>query len=214
MRSVRIITATMAMTTILEEGPIKPAPVPASHIVRIANPAPLGLCGFELTTFVFSCYNVAIFGISVAAPPNVVAGLAVFYGGRWRGIWEFKTGNTFGATAFTSYGAFWFSCSTIQILGFGVKAVSATAGYSRDVAPPPVAIFLLGWTIFTLMMWLGTLRANIALSTLFAFLTITFMLLSIDFRGPANFKRVSLHHPHSSVVCISSDPTTVFLSLG
>ncbi|KAG0622620.1 hypothetical protein M758_3G112100 [Ceratodon purpureus] len=159
--------------------------------VRIANPAPLGLCGFALTTFVLSCYNAGIFGISLSTPPNVVVGLALFYGGLAQllaGMWEFKTGNTFGATAFSSYGAFWLAYAAIHIPGFGIKQAYAN-GYEKDILDA-IGIFLLAWTIFTFIMWLGTLRANIALSMLFAFLTITFMLLTIaDFRRSDTFKR-------------------------
>ncbi|XP_024357229.1 ammonia transport outward protein 2 [Physcomitrium patens] len=158
---------------------------PAPHFTRVANPAPLGLMGFALTTFVLSCYNAGIFGISVTTPPNVVTGLALFYGGLAQllaGMWEFRTGNTFGATAFTSYGAFWLSYAAILIPWFGVHD-SYLGGYERDVAPA-IAIFLLGWTIFTFMMWFGTLRANVVISALFAFLTITFLLLTIaEYKG-------------------------------
>lgn len=173
----------------------KPAAPPVVHSVpRIANPAPLGLCGFALTTFVLSCYNAGIFGVSLSTPPNVVVGLALFYGGTAQllaGMWEFKTGNTFGATAFSSYGAFWLAWAVIQIPGFGVKEAYLDSGFERDFIPA-VAIFLLGWTIFTFMMWLGTLKANFMLSSLFFNLTITFMLLTIaDFRASHTFKRVS-----------------------
>src|SRR5919199_5489727 len=75
----------------------------------IANPAPLGLAGFALTTFVLSLFNA---GVLDEAGEPVVLGLALAYGGGAQllaGMWEFRTGNTFGATAFTSYGAFWLS---------------------------------------------------------------------------------------------------------
>jgi len=154
-------------------------PVVHSHIA-IANPAPLGLMAFALTTFVLSCYNAGIFGMQVTSPPNVVLGLALFYGGLAQllaGMWEFKTGNTFGATAFSSYGAFWLAYATILIPTFGVT--SAYTATEKNLGPA-LAIFLLGWTIFTLLMWFGTLRANVALSALFFCLTITFLLLSIS----------------------------------
>jgi len=164
---------------------VAPAP-PHPHVPGIANPAPLGLMGFAMTTFVLSCYNAGIFGISVTTPPNVVIGLAFFYGGIAQflaGMWEFKTGNTFGATAFGSYGAFWLSYAAILIPWFGVVEGYTSAGYERDVAPA-VAIFLLGWTIFTFIMWFGTLKTNVALSALFAFLTLTFLLLTIaEYKG-------------------------------
>jgi len=75
----------------------------------IANPAPMGLAGFALTTFVLSMHNAGA-GVDVTAPNGVVLGLALFYGGIVQfaaGMWEMRTGNTFGAVAFASYGGFW-----------------------------------------------------------------------------------------------------------
>src|SRR5690348_4740211 len=95
--------------------------------VPIANPAPLGLSGFALTTFVLSLVNA---GILAEKNTAIVIGLAVFYGGIAQllaGMWEFRTGNTFGATAFTSYGAFWLSFAAILIPGFGVVLDTASA---------------------------------------------------------------------------------------
>lgn len=153
---------------------------------RVANPAPLGLMGFALTTFVLSCCNAGIFGVSATSPPNVVTGLALFYGGLAQllaGMWEFTTGNTFGATAFASYGAFWLSYAAILVPWFGVA--EGFLGHEQAL-PPAVAIFLLGWTIFTFLMWLATLRTNLALSALFASLTLTFLLLTIaEYKGSA-----------------------------
>ncbi|KAK4046102.1 hypothetical protein OIV83_006355 [Microbotryomycetes sp. JL201] len=80
---------------------------------RFANPAPLGLCGFALTTFMLSLINMQTRGVTV---PNIVVGPALFYGGLAQllaGMWEFACGNTFGATAFSSYGAFWLSYAFI-----------------------------------------------------------------------------------------------------
>src|SRR5208283_3283707 len=88
--------------------------------VSVANPAPLGLCGFAMTTFVLSAANAHLY-----SGETVVLGLAFFYGGLAQllaGMWEFKTGNTFGATAFTSYGAFWISLAAISIPWFNIKA--------------------------------------------------------------------------------------------
>ena len=130
----------------------------------IANPAPLGLCAFALTTFVLSAANAKLFS---GVP--VVVGLAFFYGGLAQllaGMWEFKTGNTFGATAFSSYGAFWIAVGTM--VQFNLIPNHAAFGF-----------FLLGWTIFTGIMLLATLKSNIALVTLFGFLFITFILLTM-----------------------------------
>lgn len=134
----------------------------------IANPAPLGLCAFALTTFVLSAHNAGLF-----ATPTIVIGLALFYGGLAQllaGMWEFKTGNTFGATAFSSYGAFWL-------------AVGATLQWKLIEPGNGFAFFLLGWTIFTGIMLLATLRTNVALITLFVLLFVTFILLTVGAFG-------------------------------
>src|SRR6266700_3452709 len=133
----------------------------------VANPGPLGLCGFALTTFVLSSINAGL--IPGAEAAKMVIGLAFFYGGLAQllaGMWEFRTGNTFGATAFSSYGAFWLA------VGISVQ---------QNLIPSPTAFgyFLLGWTIFTGLMFLGTLRSNIALMAVLGLLFITFLLLTI-----------------------------------
>lgn len=89
------------------------------------NPAPVGLCGFALTTFVLSLYNAQAMGIML---PNVVVSLACMYGGTVQflaGLLEFATGNTFGFTALTSYGAFWISYAAIFIEAFGIEEAYA-----------------------------------------------------------------------------------------
>lgn len=130
----------------------------------IVNPAPLGLCAFALTTFVLSAANAKLF-----SGATVVIGLAAFYGGLAQllaGMWEFKVGNTFGATAFTSYGAFWL-------------AVAATLQLHLVPNPAAFGFFLLGWTIFTTLMLIASLRLNMALITVFALLTVTFLMLAL-----------------------------------
>ncbi len=141
----------------------------------VANPSPLGLCGFALTTFVLSSINAGWFS---AGATTVIVGLALFYGGAAQfcaGMWEFKTGNTFGATAFTSYGAFWLSFAAILIPGTGILdgLVKANAVESA------LGLYLLAWGIFTAIMFLGTLRSNFALIGVFGFLTLTFLSLAI-----------------------------------
>lgn len=136
--------------------------------IGVANPAPLGLCAFALTTFVLSAHNAGLF-----ATPTIVIGLALFYGGLAQllaGMWEFKTGNTFGATAFSSYGAFWL-------------AVGATLQWKLIEPGNGFAFFLLGWTIFTGIMLLASLRTSLALMTLFALLFVTFILLTVGAFG-------------------------------
>jgi succinate-acetate transporter protein len=133
-----------------------------------ANPAPLGLCAFALTTFVLSAANAGLF-----TGAAVVIGAAYFYGGLAQllaGMWEFRAGNTFGATAFSSYGAFWLA--TAVLLQFNLIPNHAAFGF-----------FLLGWTIFTGLMFLGTLRTNLALMGVFFFLFLTFLVLAIGELG-------------------------------
>ncbi|HLZ62912.1 MAG TPA: acetate uptake transporter [Ktedonosporobacter sp.] len=138
-----------------------------------ANPAPLGLSGFALTTFVLSTINAGWFP---AASAEVVVALALFYGGLAQfmaGMWEFRAGNTFGATAFSSFGAFWLSYAAILIPGTGIVAGLGSALHSA------LGIYLLAWAIFTFLMFLGTFRLNVALMALFGFLTLTFLFLAL-----------------------------------
>ncbi|KAI7864613.1 GPR1/FUN34/yaaH family-domain-containing protein [Spinellus fusiger] len=142
----------------------------------IANPGPLGLCGFALTTFVLSLHNAGV-GLPANGPHGVVTGLAFAYGGLAQilaGMWEFKTGNTFGATAFTSYGAFWISFGLIYIPGANITA-SYTNAHDLETS---IGYYLLGWTIFTGVMLIASHRSSVALISLFFFLFVTFILLT------------------------------------
>jgi succinate-acetate transporter protein len=144
-----------------------------------ANPGPLGLCGFALTTFVLSCINAGLFP---AGATNIVVGLALFYGGLAQllaGMWEFRTGNTFGATAFSSYGAFWLSFAAIFIPGTGILDALVKA----NAVNPALGVYLLGWTIFTGLMFFGALRINMALMVVFALLFLTYLLLALGAFG-------------------------------
>lgn len=148
--------------------------------VKIANPGPLGLSGFALTTLVLSAWNA---GILKGADVLIVIGLAVFYGGIAQfsaGMWEFRTGNTFGATAFASYGAFWLSFAALLIPGFGI-AFGAKTGPSGAA----LAWYLLGWTIITGILMLGSFRTNGATALVFVLLFITFLLLCLGAFGGA-----------------------------
>ncbi|KAJ2616610.1 hypothetical protein H4S08_000692 [Coemansia sp. RSA 1365] len=144
---------------------------------KLANPAPLGLSAFALTTFVLSLHNGAM-GQPFGTPPAIVLGLAFFYGGLCQllaGMWEFAQNNTFGATAFSSYGGFWMSYAVIITPGFNVlPALEDAGGTAKSHA---LGIFLLGWAIMTFIFFLANLRTNLGLCLLFAFLDITFILL-------------------------------------
>ena len=145
---------------------------PASAAATTANPAPLGLSAFALTTFVLSAANAGW-----VSAPNIVLGLALFYGGLVQiiaGVQEFRAGNTFGATAFCSYGGFWLAVGVIFTPAFGVLDAYKAGGLGVALG-----IFLLGWTIFTLLMFFGTLRANLALMAVFGLLFLTFLSLTL-----------------------------------
>ncbi|HEV7495128.1 acetate uptake transporter [Baekduia sp.] len=141
----------------------------------IADPGPLGLAAFALTTFVLSMFNANLVG--VGGEP-VVFGLAFAYGGIAQfaaGMWEFRTGNTFGAVAFTSYGAFWLSFWAF--VEFFEKSVpKADAGHA-------IGLYLIAWGIFTLYMFVASLRTTAAIAAVFALLTLTFFALGIGNAG-------------------------------
>jgi succinate-acetate transporter protein len=143
--------------------------------VPVANPAPLGLAAFALTTFVLSMFNTGLLG---AGGEPVVLGLALAYGGLAQllaGMWEFRTGNTFGATAFTSYGAFWLSYwAFVQF--FADKVPAKDAGHA-------VGLYLIAWGIFTTYMFVASLRTTGAVAVVFALLAITFIVLGIGNSG-------------------------------
>src|SRR6478672_561056 len=141
----------------------------------IANPAPLGLAAFALTTFVLSMFNAGLMG---AGGEPIVFGLALAYGGLAQllaGMWEFRTGNTFGAVAFTSYGAFWLSF--FVLVQWLVKDIpAADAGNA-------IGLYLIAWGIFTTYMFVASLRTTAAIATVFLLLAATFIVLGI---GNAN----------------------------
>src|SRR4051812_48178876 len=118
-----------------------------------ADPGPLGLAAFALTTFVLSMFNADL--VSKAGEP-VVLGLALAYGGIAQlvaGIWEFRTGNTFGAVAFSSFGAFWLSYWAL-VTFFAPDIPAAHAGAA-------IGLFLIAWGIFTTYMFVASLRTTV-----------------------------------------------------
>ncbi|KAL3234298.1 hypothetical protein RNJ44_03060 [Nakaseomyces bracarensis] len=147
---------------------------PSAH--RFGNPAPLGLSGFALTTFVLSMFNAKAQGITI---PNVVVGVAAFYGGLVQliaGIWELALENTFGALALCSYGGFWMSFAAIYIPWFGI--LEAYEGHDSELGNA-LGFYLLGWSIFTFGLTLCTMKSTLAFFSLFFLLAVTFLLLSI-----------------------------------
>lgn len=155
--------------------PDTPGPTARSSGWTPADPGPLGLAGFAMTTFVLSMFNSNL--MSPAGEP-VVLGLALAYGGIAQllaGMWEFRTGNTFGAVAFTSFGAFWLSFWALVVF------------YAKDVPPAhaghSISLFLWAWAIFTAYMCVASLRTSAAVFAVFALLVVTFVLLAIGDMG-------------------------------
>jgi succinate-acetate transporter protein len=163
---------------------------PVLAVPAVANPAPLGLSAFALTTFVLSSSNAGFLFSKSSIAGAIVIGLALFYGGLVQiiaGVQEFRQGNTFGATAFCSYGGFWMAFGFTLLPIFAGKdivgLVAATPGASAADATAAVGVFLLGWTIFTGLMFIGTLRISGALIAVFGLLFLTFLFLTIGFLG-------------------------------
>ena len=143
-----------------------------------ANPAPLGLAGFGVTTLMLSVMNANLVSFGKELP--VVFAMAFAYGGLAQllaGMWEFRSGNTFGAVAFTSFGAFWIS---FFFLGqFDLKLITGGAA-AVDSA---LGLYLWSWGIFTGMMFLCSFAGPRAVQAVFLLLTITFILLGIGNAG-------------------------------
>jgi succinate-acetate transporter protein len=155
------------------EADVAPAPEAAggrSAGWTPADPGPLGLAAFAGSTFVLSIFNANLVN---PAGTGVVLGLALAYGGIAQllaGMWEFRTGNTFGAVAFSSFGAFWIS---FYFLAHTSPAPSDSA----------VAVYLYMWAIFTTYMFVASLRTTGAVALVFFLLAITFFLLAIGAAG-------------------------------
>ena len=135
-----------------------------------ANPAPLGLLGFGMTTTLLNLHNAGFFELD-----SMILGMGIFMGGIAQiiaGIQEWKKNNTFGATAFTAYGSFWLSLVAIWLIP---KTMFGSSFKSSETA---VGWYLLLWGVFTLFMFIGTLMANRLLQTIFFTLTILFFLLA------------------------------------
>ncbi len=142
----------------------------------LANPAPLGLLGFGMTTILLNIHNAGFFPLD-----SMILAMGLFYGGIAQiiaGIMEFKKGNTFGLTAFASYGHFWLTLVALILMPrFGwIEAPSATF----------MGWYLALWGVFTLFMWVGTFGKNRAIQSIFLTLTVLFALLALrDWTGSA-----------------------------
>ncbi|NLB75142.1 MAG: acetate uptake transporter [Crenarchaeota archaeon] len=140
-------------------------------LTKLANPAPLGLLGFGLTTVLLNLHNAGLFDLDA-----MILAMGLAYGGLAQvivGIMEFKKGNTFGTVAFSSYGLFWWSLVALILLPKSTLFIGIVAPSNASMA----AYFFM-WGLFTLAMFFGTLKANRALQFVFMSLAILFFLLT------------------------------------
>jgi len=154
-----------------------------------SNPAPLGLMGFGMTTVLLNIHNAGFFPLD-----SMILAMGIFYGGVAQviaGIMEWKKNNTFGTTAFTSYGLFWLTLVGLLLMAKGGWWQGPTAG--------AMSVYLFMWGLFTFFMFIGTLRLNRALQFVFATLTILFWLLAWgDYTGSAAIKHFA---GYEGIVC-------------
>jgi succinate-acetate transporter protein len=144
---------------------------------RVADPAPLGLAAFALTTFMLSGHNASF------VPDGIWVGLALFYGGLAQllaGMWEFRNRNVFGATAFSSYGGFWLSLGAFAIL-IGTNTAFYGAFQDKAALNNALAWFLIAFAIFNTYMLLWAAGVNLAVTAVFLTLEVTEILLAIGF---------------------------------
>lgn len=159
----------------------------APSVHKFANPAPLGLSAFALSTFVLSLINAGAMGVS---NNSVVVGLAMFYGGLIQllaGMWEMSLENTFGALALSSFGGFWMSFGAISIPWFNI----ASSYDDPQELANAVGFYLLGWSIFTFMLSLCAMKSTLAFFSLFFLLAVTFLLLAIGELAPSHGSKVA-----------------------
>lgn len=141
-----------------------------------ADPAPLGLAGFALTTFLLSGHNASFI------PDLIWVGPAIFYGGLAQfcaGMWEFRNRNVFGATAFSTYGGFWMGLGIFIVLGVGNG--NWLKGYSGGDLTNALAWYLFAFAVFNTYMLIGSMRVNTAVFAVFLTLEITEIVLVIGF---------------------------------
>ncbi len=159
---------------------------------KLANPAPLGLMGFGMTTVLLNIHNADFFPLSA-----MILAMGIFYGGIAQvlvGIMEFKKGNTFGTTAFTSYGLFWLSLVGIWVL--------PKIGWAESTSVEFMGWYLFMWGVFTFFMWFGTWGKNRVLQFVFLSLTVLFVLLAVkDWTGSVLLGRIA---GWEGIICGSS----------
>jgi hypothetical protein len=141
----------------------------STKVSELANPAPLGLMGFGMTTILLNLHNIGLFSMN-----SMILAMGIFYGGIAQviaGIMEFRKGNTFGTIAFSSYGLFWLTLVYLVLLP------TDKPNFAPDNAAMGAYLFM--WGLFTLIMFFGTLKANRALQFVFMSLAILFFLLAV-----------------------------------
>jgi hypothetical protein len=161
-------------------GELQPGLYKSTEKRKFANPAPLGLCGFALTTFLLSCINLGTKGLS---EPNIVIGAAFAYGGLVQllaGMWEMAVGNTFGATALSSYGGFWIGVAIILTPG-GFEIMSTLEADGPAPFMNSFSLYLFGWFIFTTILVFLTLKSTLAFFILFFTLDLAFLFLGLAY---------------------------------
>lgn len=149
----------------------------AEEIQKFANPAPLGLCAFALTSFIANSTNVYLTNVTSS---EINIALPLVYGGfaqLFAGIWEMVVGNTFGATSFCSYGAYWITFGIISLLKYTVTQPDIND--TTCMAETMMGVFMMAWFIFTTLMLLCTLKSSLAMFLLFFFLDMNYLLLGI-----------------------------------
>lgn len=163
------------------DKPVETRTAPSSSL---ANPAPLGLMGFGMTTVLLNLHNA---NLLAASSLGMIFAMGICYGGVAQivaGIMEFRKGNTFGTTAFTSYGLFWISLVALLIF--------PKLGWATAVDSTSMAAYLAMWGLFTAYMFVGTLNKNRAIQFVFGSLALLFFLLAIgDFTGIAGIKTLA-----------------------
>jgi succinate-acetate transporter protein len=154
-----------------------------------SNPAPLGLMGFGMTTVLLNLHNAGFFALG-----SMVLAMGVFYGGVAQiiaGIMEWKKGNTFGTTAFTSYGLFW-----LTLVGL---IIAPKLGLAQQDETGAMVAYLFLWGLFTAVMFIGTLKLNKALQFVFASLAVLFFLLALaDHTGSTAIKHIA---GYEGIIC-------------
>ncbi len=172
--------ATHAAESVSKSAPLHDLTASSTRITdTTANPAPLGLLGFGMTTVLLNLHNAGLFSLSA-----MILAMGIFYGGMaqiFAGWMEWKKGNTFGTTAFTSYGLFWLTLVGLILLPNIAGAGAAETG--------GMVAYLFMWGLFTFVMWIATLKHNKALQVVFFTLFILFWLLALgDATGSAAIK--------------------------